>query len=164
MRLLPRQNYRRNRWKNGGGETAEIAISPAGASLDAFDWRISMATVASSGPFSCFPEIDRTLCVLSPGSLKLDFGQNAFTLDAASEPLAFAADVPVIARLTGTAVTDLNVMTRRGRFRHHISKMQIDDKIHFVPQGAAQLIFAQNADFTAQCSASTETLTCGRTD
>ena len=35
-------------WKNGGGVTAKIAAAPPGAGLDAFDWRISRATVAAS--------------------------------------------------------------------------------------------------------------------
>ena len=48
-------------WKNGGGETAEIAVSPPGAALDDFDWRLSMARVETDGPFSAFPGIDRTL-------------------------------------------------------------------------------------------------------
>ncbi|MBN7823193.1 HutD family protein, partial [Bowmanella yangjiangensis] len=44
-------------WKNGGGSTLELAICPVGASLDDFDWRISSASVASSGAFSRFPGI-----------------------------------------------------------------------------------------------------------
>jgi environmental stress-induced protein Ves len=53
MRILRAENYRRMQWKNGGGETAEIAVSPDSAGLDDFDWRISMATgQASGGPFS----------------------------------------------------------------------------------------------------------------
>ena len=31
-------------WKNGGGETTEIAVFPSGAGLDDFEWRISMAS------------------------------------------------------------------------------------------------------------------------
>ncbi len=42
-------------WKNGGGETAEIAVFPPSADLSEFGWRISMATVSSDGPFSAFP-------------------------------------------------------------------------------------------------------------
>ena len=64
MRLLPAAGHRRMPWKNGGGETVEIAISPADAGLDGFDWRLSMATVATDGPFSVFPGIDRSLAVI----------------------------------------------------------------------------------------------------
>src|SRR5580704_9253002 len=65
MRLLPAGQHRRMPWKNGGGETTEIAVAPEGAGLDALDWRVSMARVATDGPFSAFPSIDRTLSVLA---------------------------------------------------------------------------------------------------
>ena len=64
MRILRAESYRRMPWKNGGGETTEIAVSPEGAGLDDFDWRVSMARVESSGPFSLFAGIDRTLAIL----------------------------------------------------------------------------------------------------
>ena len=62
------------RWKNGGGETAEIAVSPPGAALDAFDWRLSMAKVETDGPFSAFPGIDRTLAILEGEGIRLSVG------------------------------------------------------------------------------------------
>ena len=65
MRLIGPADYRHMPWKNGGGVTIEIAVSPSGSSLDTFDWRVSMATVIEPGPFSSFPGIDRTLCVLT---------------------------------------------------------------------------------------------------
>ena len=64
MRILRAGNYRRMKWKNGGGETTEIALFPENAGLNDFDWRISMARVESAGPFSLFPGVDRTLSIL----------------------------------------------------------------------------------------------------
>lgn len=55
MKSLHARDYKRMPWKNGGGETVEIAIFPADASVETFEWRISMATVANDGPFSIFP-------------------------------------------------------------------------------------------------------------
>jgi uncharacterized protein len=51
MRVLTPSDYKRMPWKNGGGETTEIAVFPPGASLDAIAWRLSMASVAADGPF-----------------------------------------------------------------------------------------------------------------
>ncbi|MDZ4369355.1 MAG: HutD family protein, partial [Afipia sp.] len=45
MRTLREADYRRMPWKNGGGETIEMMASPAGASFDTFDWRVSMAYI-----------------------------------------------------------------------------------------------------------------------
>jgi environmental stress-induced protein Ves len=124
MRLLRSADHRVMRWKNGGGETIEVAVSPEGASLDDFDWRVSMAKVAVDGPFSSFPEIERTLCVLEGDGIVLAIeGQAPVRLTTASAPLAFRADVPVSASLIGTPIVDLNVMTRRTRFRHSIERM-----------------------------------------
>jgi environmental stress-induced protein Ves len=114
------------RWKNGGGETIEIAIEPERASLDAFDWRVSMARVAASGPFSIFPQVDRTLAILEGAEMILRLpGEAVVPLGQGSEPYAFPADIPVDATLTNGEITDLNVMTRRGRVRHCLRRMPI---------------------------------------
>ncbi|MGI2035464.1 HutD family protein [Rhizobium panacihumi] len=42
-------------WKSGKEETTEIAVFPPDASIDDFDWRISMATVAPDDPFPRSP-------------------------------------------------------------------------------------------------------------
>jgi environmental stress-induced protein Ves len=90
-------------WKNGGGETAEIAVSPPGADFENFEWRISTAIVAASGPFSIFPGVDRVLTVLEGGTMVLTVGAHENRLDAASEPFFFPGDLPAAARLEGEA-------------------------------------------------------------
>jgi environmental stress-induced protein Ves len=121
-RLLRNGDHRRMPWKNGGGETVEVVVHPEGASLSDFGWRVSMARVAGDGPFSVFPGIDRTLAVLSGDGMALSIGGLGETLlTPASTPLAFPADAPTTARLTGGPITDLNVMTRRGAFRHRLT-------------------------------------------
>ena len=49
MWILRESNYVTVPWKNGGGLTREILKVPADA--DAFDWRLSLATIAAPGPF-----------------------------------------------------------------------------------------------------------------
>ena len=126
MRIIRAGDCKTTPWKNGGGSTTEIAIGPAGASLEAFDWRVSMARVASDGLFSDFAGVDRSLAVLKGNGLVLTTGENApVTLSSRADPVSFPGDTPTFARLTAGEITDLNVMTRRGRFRHrllHIEK------------------------------------------
>jgi uncharacterized protein len=118
-RLLRNADHRRMPWKNGGGETVEVIVYPEDASLSDFGWRVSMAGVASDGPFSVFPGIDRTLAVLTGDGMALSIeGVGDHLLTPVSPPLAFPADAPTTARLPGGPITDLNVMTRRGAFRH----------------------------------------------
>ena len=124
--ILRASTYRATRWKNGGGETLEIASSPSGAGLDRFDWRISVATVAIDGPFSRFTGVDRTLCILSGAGIVLQIDDEpARQLDTASDPFAFSGDAAAHATLIEGAVTDFNVMTRRGRFRQHVERIRL---------------------------------------
>lgn len=111
-------------WKNGGGTTTEIAVAPEGASLDDFDWRISMAHVGQDGPFSSFPGIDRTLSVLTGTGITLAFGDGErVRLDATSAPYPFAADRAVEGLLVNGPIDDLNVMSRRGRWQHRVERV-----------------------------------------
>ena len=55
-------------WKNGGGLTREIVCMPHGGGLDSFDWRVSIAHIASNGPFSTFPGVDRVITLLENGA------------------------------------------------------------------------------------------------
>jgi environmental stress-induced protein Ves len=124
MRILRWADYRRMPWKNGGGETAEIAAFPDSAGMDDFGWRLSMASVASDGPFSAFAGIDRTLTILDGSGIELVVGDAApVRLTVESLPYRFAGDVPAFARLIDGPVLDLNVMTRRGRFAHAVERV-----------------------------------------
>lgn len=123
MQVLKAADHKRMAWKNGGGQTIEIAVHPPGAGLADFDWRVSAATIAVDGPFSCFEGIDRTLAILSGGMELTIEGGPSVRLSAASDPLRFPADVAAAARLTDGAVADLNVMTRRAAFDHRVRRL-----------------------------------------
>ena len=126
MQLIRASAYRRMPWKNGGGETAEIAVFPPQSALDAFDWRISMAHVESDGPFSSFANVDRSLAIVAGVGLRLNIdGREPIELTPASAPVAFPADVPTTVALLAGAITDLNVMSRRGRFTHRLRRMEL---------------------------------------
>lgn len=126
LRILRAAEYRSMPWKNGGGLTTEIAVSPADAGLDDFDWRVSMARVDGGGPFSGFAGVDRTLAVLEGEGVVLDIaGRPAATVTRSSAPLSFPADVPTQAALIAGPITDLNVMTRRGRMTHAVERVVI---------------------------------------
>ncbi len=114
-------------WKNGGGSTTEIAVSPAGASFDEFDWRISLATIAASGPFSVFPGIDRTLTLVEGAGVVLDVGNERRVALSEREPVvAFPGEAAVSATIEGIT-TDFNVMTRRARCSHQLERRVVRD-------------------------------------
>jgi environmental stress-induced protein Ves len=117
-RVIRSEDLVRVPWKNGHGTTAEVAAFPEGSSFDTFGWRISMADVASDGPFSVFPGIDRTLIVVEGDGIELDVEGVTYALDKASPKLSFSGDDSTTGRLLSRPIRDLNVMTRRSQFRH----------------------------------------------
>jgi len=112
-------------WKNGGGITREVAVHPADSSLSTFDWRVSLAEVSRGGPFSGFPDVDRHMAVIR-GRLTLAVaGRAPQHLAADSAPVAFPGEVAAFAEPLGPPVTDLNVMTRRGRCGARLTRRNI---------------------------------------
>jgi len=143
MRLIKAKSYRRMPWKNGGGETIEIAVSPAGAAIEDFDWRVSMARVEADGPFSAFAGIDRTLTILDGEGIELSLEGSA-PENIGKEPYAFPGDVPAHAKLLGGPVTDLNVMTRRGRLTHRVRPISTSGIVDFVVRSPTALLYCHS--------------------
>ena len=102
-------------WKNGGGTTREIACWPQGAGIENFDWRVSIATIATSGPFSKFEGVDRTIMLLDGDGVALQGDGVQHRLDEALQPFAFSGDVALDCTLLGGESSDFNVMSRRER-------------------------------------------------
>jgi len=116
-------------WKNGGGKTREIAIYPANANLETFDWRISTAQVDQGGPFSLFPGADRSLALLSGTGLALSIGRRKSShLTMGSSPVSFSGEDEVVSTLADGTVSDFNVMTRRNRCSHTVTLMRVNGK------------------------------------
>jgi len=132
-------------WRNGAGETREICCFPP--ATREFNWRASIASLASNGDFSVSPGIDRVITLLEGGEVHLD-GGNAFTHTLQRhQPFSFAGDLPVKAKLLeGQMSMDFNIMTRRDRCR---AKARVADRtfttfasrggVVFVLSGAWQL-------------------------
>lgn len=101
-------------WKNGGGSTQELACWPPGADMNAFEWRVSLATVDRPGPFSVFPGIDRQIMLLGGDGLHLRGPGWEHGLDQRWQPFAFPGDDAVDGAMLGGTSKDFNLMLRRG--------------------------------------------------
>lgn len=147
MRILRAGDYRRMPWKNGGGETREVLVSPPGAPLHELDWRISLATIASDGPFSFFAGIERTLCVIRGAGIHLtiDNASPKLLLDN-SDPRTFAGESTTSATLVGGTIVDLNVMTRRSTFRHSVRRLSCDGRLHLQVSADTVIVFCQRGE------------------
>lgn len=97
-------------WRNGGGLTRELLAWPNPRD---WVWRVSVAEVARSGPFSRFEGVRRWFAVLAGAGVHLDVAGQAHELTTGSVPLCFDGAAPVDCRLLGGATQDFNLMLRR---------------------------------------------------
>jgi len=101
-------------WVNGGGVTQQVATSPADSDMNSFDWRVSIAQINHSGPFSELPGVDRVLALIDGDSLQLTINHVEHRLTPDS-PIYFAGETHIDCHLSDGPTRDLNLMTRRGR-------------------------------------------------
>jgi environmental stress-induced protein Ves len=151
--LIPYASLDSTPWKNGGGSTTEIAISPAGAGFEDFDWRISLATISQDGPFSVFPGIDRTLALVEGHGVNLEIdGAGRFALTEDDPVFEFRGESEVLAALVGGATTDFNVMTRRASCHHRLGRRTLEGKSEFAPRGDVTVLFLAEGEGLSVCS------------
>jgi environmental stress-induced protein Ves len=124
-------------WKNGGGTTRQAACWPPGAGLDDFEWRVSMAEIASSGPFSPFPGVDRHILLLSGDGMRLRAVDGGFDhrLDRLCVPFSFPGEAAVHSDMLGGVSRDFNVMVRRGRCRASVRVLDAAAGLDAAAQG-----------------------------
>lgn len=105
-------------WKNGLGETTELAINEGG-SLTQFTWRLSMATVTRDGVFSNFDGYKRQLVLINGNGIELTHQNSASsftkvdrlvnTLDMAE----FDGGNETYGQLLNGDITDFNIITNK---------------------------------------------------
>ncbi len=97
-------------WRNGGGSTRELLAWPSVA-----EWalRISVAAIASDGPFSAFPGVERWFAVIQGDGVLLRFAGQSKALSVASDPLRFDGAEAPDCQLQGGPTLDLNLMVRQ---------------------------------------------------
>ena len=122
--ILRANQHKKMIWKNGGGITYQIDRQP-NDDQDDFDWRLSMAQIKSpGGPFSLFPNIDRTLSIIDGNSLTLLIKNNnqSIQLDQNSQPFSFPGEFSINSQINEETLTDFNVMTKRNQFKHTVQR------------------------------------------
>jgi uncharacterized protein len=103
--ILP-EGFATSPWKNGGGVTHEVARAegPKG-----WLWRLSIAEVASDGPFSRFEGLTRILTVISGAGLDLHLPDQVLAARPL-QPTVFSGDTPVESRMLAGPIRDFNVI------------------------------------------------------
>jgi hypothetical protein len=141
LQIIRNASFTATPWKNGGGITHEAIRVPAQG--DPFQWRVSVAHIDASGPFSEFAEHNRTMVLLRGGGIELRFaGGKSQALTEPGELIEFdGADRAYCELLKGPCV-DLNLMVLKSQR----ASARVERVIEPLPLGAARdettLVFA----------------------
>ena len=141
LKHLTVDDYRVMPWKNEGGSTTEIAIYPLQSTMsDSFLWRVSLAQLNGSGPFSSFPGYERSIVQLSGHPMQL-IHQDGHPKVKELEPLTpylFPGEWTTDGKLEGRA-EDFNLMLRRDAVSGNLECLQLK---------ANEVVTAQSAKST----------------
>lgn len=130
--VIPANEYRRERWKNGLGWTRQIVRVPDN---EHWHWRLSIAEIEQDAPFSAFPGIDRELVLIRGNGLRLRFGgQRVVELVPPHGRLRFAGEEPVTGELVDGATHDFNLMWRRDRVQVELLHRPLVGPMLFFPE------------------------------
>jgi uncharacterized protein len=125
MRIVRQSQFKSSPWKNGRGITHEAMRCPSRG--DAFRWRVSVAHIDTSGPFSDFAGYARTMVLLRGAgiALKLSDGTRR-DLRAVGDLVQFDGALGVECELLSGPCVDLNLMTSNamGPVRARIERLQ----------------------------------------
>jgi len=115
--IIPPEQFKKTPWKNGKGETTELAINEGGT-LDDFDWRLSMAKVDENGTFSYFTGYCRNLILIGGNGLALQHDQSKVDqLDTLLDFATFDGGSNTVATLTSGPIVDINVITKQEKYQ-----------------------------------------------
>jgi uncharacterized protein len=141
MIVLLEADYVSVPWKNGGGLTREILKVPPDAT--AFDWRLSLATIETPGPFSAFDGYDRTLVLMQGAGVELDFGsQGRAVLRAPGQLAAFDGGAPTNCTLIDGPSSDLNLI---------VSKARAESRARLIKVATPELVYTAGWEETLIC-------------
>jgi len=112
MRIIRKSSFTAAPWKNGGGITYEAIRVPAGG--DAFHWRVSLAHIDVSGPFSDFAAYNRKMVLLRGAGITLKFGNGQErVLRQIGDLVEFDGALATHCELLNGPCVDLNLMVAK---------------------------------------------------
>jgi environmental stress-induced protein Ves len=112
MQIVRQTSFEAVPWKNGGGVTHEAMRVPADG--DRFRWRVSVARIEVSGPFSDFTGYQRRMVLLKGGGVELRFANGTVSaLRAVGEMAEFDGALAVQCELIDGPCVDLNLIVAR---------------------------------------------------
>ncbi len=147
MTHLHRSSYRLMPWKNGKGTTEEIYVETDLNSGELL-FRLSMATISESGPFSRFDGCDRLLCLLEGESIHLKHEhQKEIVLDLLT-PYYFSGSLDTSARVASQGL-DFNIIWKKDVYeaKMFVGKLNEHMELTSPSQGEGFFLLSLNDHF-----------------
>jgi hypothetical protein len=139
FKVLRAVDYPRMPWKNGGGSTEEITRD-AGAGLDGFGWRLSIADIGESGGFSTFAGYERVITVLQGDGMTLSVDGQITRPLLPIDPFAFGGESQVSCTLLGGPIRDFNLIYAPQRYSARLQ--WLDGEQRFFSSAGTVLVFS----------------------
>lgn len=140
FQLLSPEQWQTQAWRNGGGITHQLARSDDTTGLR---WRVSIAEVASDGPFSRFEQTDRIIMLLKGNGFCLHGAEDQpVVLDKALVPFAFAGETAIDCCLIDGPVQDFNLMIRRSVVKASLQVLSVTEPLSLTLANEALLYLA----------------------
>lgn len=138
------------RWKNGLGEARQVASWPGNS--EAFEWQISIAQMTGKLPFSEYPGVARSLCIIDGDGLLITSPSRSITLTKDSDPLHFPGEEKIVGTTTGSVeMVDFNVMTKRGVLEHQTRRLEISRDVQVHVAKDVLVLFSQKGTLEISC-------------
>jgi len=143
LNIIRRSSFTAVPWKNGGGMTQEALRVPARG--DPFLWRLSVAHIDSSGPFSDFAGYRRSMVLLRGAGLTLEFGDGERRdLRRIGDSVEFDGAMPTHCELLQGPCVDLNFMVSKS-LRADARVVRVDRSPAALAAPESALIFSVEA-------------------
>lgn len=160
IEVLKADQYTKMLWKNGAGYTLEIARSQGEIE---FDWRISMADVTTSGPFSLFPNKQRIITVLDGQGIVLHVDDLPARSLKLGDIFAFHGESQVHSELVDGAIRDLNLIYDPAKFHARFQRVDGTEAQTFLSSADLIFIFNSGSDTEVAIGDTTFVLTANET-
>ena len=153
MQIIRQSAFTPAPWKNGGGVTHEAIRVPA--SGDPFRWRVSVAHIDRSGPFSDFAAYHRIMVLLKGNGAALQFANGDERLLLNVGDLAeFDGALSAQCELKSGPCVDLNLMVAKSLQGVEARVRRLREPLGLpAAQGRATLIFPIDAPLLLQAGA-----------
>jgi environmental stress-induced protein Ves len=136
MQVIRNSSFKPTAWKNGGGVTHEAIRVPSNTS--AFRWRVSVAQIDASGPFSEFAGYHRKMVMLQGAGVRLTFGDaSQAELRGVGDIAEFDGALATQCELLGGPCVDLNLMVSQSitGLRAWVERLREPRELQAPPQG-----------------------------